>query len=88
MQVSQLQWNNNVEALLPPLLELCEMTTDYTDNVRFRFEAKIEKTESCWNWTGRINKDGYGTFWLRDGVLRTAHRAAFELYTHAITEGV
>ena len=41
-----------------------------------KFWSKVNKTESCWFWTGSKNRDGYGLFGWTDadskGVL--AHR--------------
>lgn len=27
-----------------------------------RFWENVEKTDTCWNWTGRMHKEGYGRF--------------------------
>ena len=48
-------------------------------NVRDRFMAKVSKTDSCWLWTGAIDRHGYGTFTLSDNK-RLAHRVAYELF--------
>ncbi|MGO2813381.1 MAG: HNH endonuclease signature motif containing protein [Brevibacterium aurantiacum] len=41
-----------------------------------RFWAKVDKSGSCWLWTGAINHRGYGRFrW--DGDARLAHRVAY-----------
>ena len=40
-----------------------------------RFWAKVEKTDTCWLWTGRQAPDGYGTFWGR--VTTHVHRFAY-----------
>lgn len=45
-----------------------------------RFWDKVEKTDSCWNWTGSINQSNYGKFWLTldgKGSTQYAHRVAF-----------
>jgi hypothetical protein len=42
-----------------------------------RFWSKVNKTNTCWNWTGYLDKGGYGSFWL-DGKNRRAHRVSFE----------
>ena len=43
-----------------------------------RFWRKVLKTESCWLWTGHLDKDGYGT--LRVGPTQVrAHRFSWEL---------
>lgn len=44
-----------------------------------RFWDRVEKTDSCWNWTGG-NSDGYGKFRLGDKKV-FAHRYSFYL-TH------
>ena len=46
------------------------------------FWAKVNKTDSCWLWTGSINNKGYGRL---SGVY--AHRAAYELLVGPIPEG-
>jgi hypothetical protein len=43
-----------------------------------RFEAKVNKADGCWLWTGGLNRpDGYGSFYY-NGRSRPAHRFAFE----------
>lgn len=41
-----------------------------------RFWAKVEKTESCWNWTGAKNGHGYGQL-VRSGKSIYVHRYSF-----------
>ena len=68
-----------------------EMTTKYkqgqhglmTCGVKARFEHKIERTETCWNWIGRKNQAGYGCFSVYQVPL-AAHRFAWELYVGPI----
>lgn len=43
-----------------------------------RFDKYVQKTETCWLWTGQIDKKGYGRFYL-DGSWKNAHRVMFEL---------
>lgn len=43
-----------------------------------RFWAKVNKTATCWYWTGCKDKDGYGQFIVGRKVLR-AHRISFVL---------
>lgn len=38
-----------------------------------RFWSRIEKTDTCWLWTGSTNSGGYGSMWFFGG-LRGAHR--------------
>ena len=47
-----------------------------------RFWTKVEKTSSCWNWTGSLNR-GYG----RIGRM-LAHRYSYELNVGGIPEGM
>ena len=59
-----------------------------------RFWAKVEKTESCWLWTGAIQPTGYGYFATPDtrpGRRQRhayAHRLAYELLRGPIPEGL
>lgn len=42
-----------------------------------RFWAKVEKTDGCWNWTGRVDPNGYGRI-VNKNRLEPAHRVAME----------
>lgn len=46
-------------------------------NDRERFWAKVEKSGSCWIWTGHRNDEGYGKFSI-NGRPRRAHRISYE----------
>jgi hypothetical protein len=48
-----------------------------------RWAAKVQKTETCWLWTGAISSTGYGRL-----NLYYAHRIAFELHIGPIPEGM
>jgi hypothetical protein len=55
------------------------------------FWKHVNKTATCWLWTGRLVKGGYGMFFLnRDGCVRgrVAHRVAYELLVGPIPEGL
>lgn len=47
-----------------------------------RFTAKIEKTETCWNWLASKNPKGYGSF-----NETYAHRWSYEHYKRPISPG-
>ena len=51
-----------------------------------RFWSKVEKTETCWNWMGWKEPDGYGVFHVKSLPVR-AHRYAYQL-TAAIPDGL
>lgn len=54
------------------------MKTEYE-----RFISKVNKTESCWNWTGSTYRGGYGHFRrLIDGkwIMAKVHRYSYEVY--------
>jgi hypothetical protein len=42
-----------------------------------RFWAKVNKTDTCWLWTGRCNRKGYGEFRSEDGSTQLAHRISW-----------
>lgn len=44
-----------------------------------RFWSKVDKTATCWNWTGARDPNGYGRFGIRGRRLALAHRFAYEL---------
>lgn len=48
-----------------------------------RWLSHVEKTESCWLWTGYVNKDGYG-----GSGRKIAHRAGYRLLVGPIPEGL
>jgi len=53
-----------------------------------RFWAKVQKTDGCWIWQGRLTSGtGYGAFEL-NGKTRGAHRVAYELVKGAVPEGL
>ena len=56
------------------------------EEARDRFFAKVNKTESCWLWTGTILLSGYGQFSLKNKGTR-AHRISWLLAGNTIPEG-
>ncbi len=57
-----------------------------------RFWASVEKTETCWLWTGGSNGLGYGRFAIRlsgESIRQIyAHRFAYELIVGPIPDGL
>ena len=56
---------------------------------RERWEAKVDKSDGCWMWTGARNRQGYGQ--LRTGhrgLLEMAHRLAWEFYRGPVPPGM
>ena len=52
-----------------------------------RFWEKVEKTDTCWNWTAAISTSGYGV--IQDsGKVRYAHRMSYELANGPIATGL
>jgi len=56
-------------------------------NTKESFEAKIEKTETCWNWLGSVNNSGYG-FIRWHGERYGVHRLSYELFIGNIPDGL
>ncbi len=46
------------------------------------FFDKVEKTETCWLWLGRLTEDGYGLTRKAPFKTRLAHRISFMLHKH------
>lgn len=51
------------------------------------FWKHVDKTNSCWNWTGKPNSAGYGRCSI-DGKRVYAHRASYELHKGEIGPGL
>lgn len=55
------------------------------------FWARVAKGDGCWLWTGRVNRDGYGTIKNTRGarpVMIMAHRFAWEAARGQIPAGL
>jgi hypothetical protein len=52
-----------------------------------RFWSKVDKTETCWLWTGAKTSQGYGRFNLTEHWV-LAHRFAYELLVGPIPDGL
>lgn len=48
--------------------------------------SKVEKSGSCWRWTGALDAYGYGVFW-KDKKLLRAHRWSFAQKHGPIPDG-
>jgi hypothetical protein len=53
-----------------------------------RFWEKVDKTDTCWLWTGSKADTGYGTFYVERGVYRSAHRLSVEMAGREIPDGM
>lgn len=51
------------------------------------FLNAIDKTETCWIWTGNINSKGYGRMML-SGYPLTAHRISYVYHNGSIPDGM
>ena len=55
-----------------------------------RFMKRVNKTDTCWLWTGAMQKNGYGrvcTRYLDDWGTPSAHRWSYTYHKGAIPEG-
>jgi hypothetical protein len=59
---------------------------DAADGLESRFLRSVEKTETCWLWTGTKTKTGgYGELSIKNATRR-AHRVAYELWVGPLDE--
>ena len=56
-------------------------------NPAHNFEEHVEKTDTCWLWTGCVDKDGYGVSNINKRKL-AAHRASYILFIGEIPKGM
>lgn len=66
------------------------MFPDYTAKDVARFWSKVTKTDNpddCWNWTGFLDKGGYGHIHINRKVV-TAHRTAFVITFGVVPDGL
>lgn len=56
-------------------------------NADIRFLERIDKTGSCWNWTGYKNSEGYGKIMI-SGKSKFAHRVSYEKSKGKIEAGL
>jgi hypothetical protein len=54
---------------------------------RERFWANVNKTDSCWLWTGKAHTAGYGKC-HRNGGTDLAHRVSWELHYGPVPDGL
>ncbi len=52
-----------------------------------RFWARVQKTDTCWLWTGPLGRNGYGMMKI-DGKGKPASRAAYMLLVGPIPDGL
>ena len=54
-----------------------------------RFMQRVNKTETCWLWTGAMQKNGYGQLCTKELMwgTRFAHRWSYTYHKGEITEG-
>lgn len=56
-------------------------------SIRSRFEAKVERSEGCWEWRGGRTGQGYGVF-SAENRSELAHRQSWMLYRGPIPKGM
>ena len=52
------------------------------------FWAKVEKTDTCWNWIGSMMPNGYGHAGWPGGKTRNAHKISWMLAFGDVPEGL
>lgn len=70
--------------------KLCVRPDHLVATVEERFWSKVEKTQSCWNWVGNINTNGYGAFTIgaNDKIAIAAHRWSYQSLHGEIPDGL
>ncbi len=52
-----------------------------------KFLSKVRKGSSCWEWTGWVDKEGYGYHWITGDGKRRVHRIAYIIWVGPIPDG-
>ncbi len=60
----------------------------WTLSLSERFWSKVNKTDTCWNWTAYKNKKGYGDFGMGATKTVASHRFSWELHFGPIPDGL
>ena len=63
------------------------MNTDDRERLLARFWAKVNKTPTCWLWTGSGTLDGYGQLYV-DGRKNYVHRISYEIHVGRVPDGL
>jgi hypothetical protein len=53
-----------------------------------KFWAKVSKTDTCWNWIGGKDRDGYGQFCPSGSTIQRAHRYSYKTLVGPIADGM
>lgn len=53
-----------------------------------RFNAKVDRSRACWEWTAARDANGYGVFHYADGRRVLAHRWSYEHHVGPIPDGL
>ena len=56
-------------------------------SIEERFFQKVNKTDSCWFWTGAFTSRGYGSFGV-NGKNISAHRYSYQMHIGEIPKGL
>lgn len=66
--------------------------TRHNIDAAVRFWAYVDKTPTCWLWTGAAHRSGYGRFqssnYSEPKIICQAHRFSYELANGPITDGL
>ena len=63
--------------------------TNVTEDECFRFFNKVNKTDGCWIWTGKIGTDGYGRFKISAHKWKlTVHRISYFIHNKFINSNL
>lgn len=65
-----------------------EVTKMLDESQSVRFWEKVTITEGCWYWTGAVNRQGYGNFYLKQNKWGYAHRISYAMKVGNIPSGL